>query len=40
MGVLAQTDYYYRHVVVKQGSRGATVDGVQVEAPRVEVVST
>ncbi|WP_234397975.1 carbohydrate kinase family protein [Coprothermobacter proteolyticus] len=40
MEILAKTDYYYKHVVVKQGSRGATVDGVQVEASRVEVVST
>jgi len=40
MEVLAKTDYHYKHVVVKQGSRGSTVDSIHVEAPRVEVVST
>jgi len=40
MQVLAKTDYHYKHVVIKQGSRGSTVDDVHVEAPQVEVVST
>jgi len=40
MEVLAKTDYHYKHVVIKQGSRGSTVDDVHVEAPQVEVVST
>lgn len=30
----------YKHVVVKQGEKGATVDSIDVEAPKAKVVST
>ncbi len=39
MAVIPKTDFY-KHVVVKQGGDGASVDGNHVEAPHTDVVST